>query len=174
MRFSALSRWWIGVYALGLVLGGVSTAAAQPQPVPPTYGFYYKEIRKDDRIYVFNNRRRGGAIRGLRRDGPGASPSPASGPNGETVVGDSERALQLFYFKHGLSEAVPDPIAADPAHRVGATARPGSRPTSPTSRSRTACRSRYTHEFPADDGHAAGHGGARAIRSGRSGSAARS
>jgi hypothetical protein len=31
------------------------------------------------------------------------------GPNGETVVGDSERALQLFFFKHGISEPVPEP-----------------------------------------------------------------
>ena len=34
---------------------------------------------------------------------------PGVGPNGETVVGDSERALQLFFFKHGISEAVPEP-----------------------------------------------------------------
>jgi phosphate-selective porin OprO and OprP len=34
---------------------------------------------------------------------------PGTGPNGETVVGDSERALQLFYFKHNISEAVPEP-----------------------------------------------------------------
>jgi len=35
------------IIALTLVLAGWSTAAAQ--------GMYYKEIRKDDRIYVFNN-----------------------------------------------------------------------------------------------------------------------
>ena len=62
--------------------------------------------------------------RGGRRDSrrparwAGRSRGRASGPNGETVVGDSERALQLFYFKHGISEAVPEPIAAAPAHRV--------------------------------------------------------
>ena len=34
---------------------------------------------------------------------------PGVGPNGETVVGDNERALQLFFFKHGISESVPEP-----------------------------------------------------------------
>ena len=41
---------------------------------------------------------------------------PGAGPNGETVVGDSERALQLFFFKHGISEAVPEPPA--PLQRI--------------------------------------------------------
>ena len=36
---------------------------------------------------------------------------PGVGPNGETVVGDNERALQLFFFKHGISEPVPEPPA---------------------------------------------------------------
>ena len=30
---------------------------------------------------------------------------PGVGPNGETVVGDNERAMQLYFFKHGISEA---------------------------------------------------------------------
>ena len=37
-----------------------------------------------------------------------------AGPNGETVVGDNERALQLYFFKHGISEPVPDPPAPPP------------------------------------------------------------
>jgi phosphate-selective porin OprO and OprP len=71
-------------------------------------GFYYKEIRKDGRIYVFNNaeeadrfEKSGEIVRAITR--------PSVGPNGETVIGDSERALQLFFFKHGISETVPDP-----------------------------------------------------------------
>ena len=39
---------------------------------------------------------------------------PGAGPNGETVVGDNERALQLFFFKHGISEPVPDPPPPPP------------------------------------------------------------
>ena len=75
---------------------------------------------------------------------------PGTGPNGETVVGDSERALQLFYFKHNISEAGARADAAAPAHRRGATARPGSPPTSPTSRFSNRVQGRYTQEFPDD------------------------
>ena len=35
---------------------------------------------------------------------------PGVGPKGETVVGDNERALQLYFFKHGINEAIPDPV----------------------------------------------------------------
>ena len=35
---------------------------------------------------------------------------PGVGPKGETVVGDNERAIQLYFFKHGISEVVPDPV----------------------------------------------------------------
>ena len=35
---------------------------------------------------------------------------PGAGPNGETVVGDNERAIQLYFFKHGISEPVPEPV----------------------------------------------------------------
>ncbi|HYN10974.1 MAG TPA: porin [Vicinamibacterales bacterium] len=73
-------------------------------------GFYYKEITREGRIYVFNIaaeaerfEKTGEMGRGLTR--------PGAGPNGETVVGDSERALQLFFFKHGISEVVIEPPA---------------------------------------------------------------
>jgi phosphate-selective porin OprO/OprP len=71
-------------------------------------GFYYKEIRKDDRIYVFNNAEEADRFEKSGEMGR-AITRPGVGPNGETVVGDSERALQLFFFKHGISEAVPEP-----------------------------------------------------------------
>jgi hypothetical protein len=76
-------------------------------------GFYYKEIRKDDRIYVFNV-----AANAERFEKSGETDSgitrPGAGPDGETIVADSERALQLFYFKHGISEPVPEPPATPP------------------------------------------------------------
>jgi len=72
-------------------------------------GFYYKEIARDGRIYVFNS-----AAEATRFEASGemgrALRRPGAGPNGETVVGDSERALQLFFFKHGIAEEVPDPV----------------------------------------------------------------
>src|SRR5262245_6213018 len=115
MRFSALSRWWIGICALGVILAVASPAVAQPQPVPPTFGFFYKEIKKDGRIYGFNSPEEAARFEASGELGR-AITKPGTGPNGETVVGDSERALQLFYFKHGLSEPVQDPPA--PVQRI--------------------------------------------------------
>ncbi len=99
---------WIRRHACTAALVGlvVSTAAAQ--------GLYYKEIRTDDRIYVFNLaayadhfEKTGEMKGGITRTG--------AGPSGETVVGDNERALQLFFFKHGISEPVPEPPPSPPA-----------------------------------------------------------
>ena len=111
-------------------------------------GLYYKEIRKDGRIYVFNNaeeaerfEKSGELGRALTR--------PGTGPSGETVIGDSERALQLFYFKHGISEVVPDPVV--PTQRIewrdGKT-----RITTDFAYLEISNRvmTRYTHEFPDD------------------------
>ena len=84
---------------LGLVLGG-GTALAQ--------GLYYKEVRKDDRIYVFNVAANADRFEKTGEMGVGIT-KPGVGPNGETVVGDNERALQLFFFKHGIAEPVPEP-----------------------------------------------------------------
>jgi phosphate-selective porin OprO/OprP len=71
-------------------------------------GFYYKEIEKDGRIYVFNNAARAELFEKSGEIGIGIT-KPGAGPNGETVIGDSERALQLYFFKHGIAEAVPEP-----------------------------------------------------------------
>jgi phosphate-selective porin OprO and OprP len=111
-------------------------------------GLYYKEIRKDDRIYVFNI-----AAEAERFEQSGeigrALTRPGTGPNGETVIGDSERALQLFYFKHGISEVVPEPPT--PTQRIewrdGKT-----RITTDTAYLEISNRvqTRYTHELPDD------------------------
>lgn len=93
--------------ALLAVLVGARSADAQ--------GFYYKEIRKDDRIYVFNIAEEADRFEKTGEMGRGLT-RPGVGPKGETVVGDSERALQLFFFKHGISEPVPEPPA--PLQRI--------------------------------------------------------
>jgi phosphate-selective porin len=69
---------------------------------------YYKEITKDGRIYVFNIAANAERFEKSGEAGIGIT-KPGVGPNGETVIGDNERALQLYFFKHGISEAVPDP-----------------------------------------------------------------
>jgi phosphate-selective porin OprO/OprP len=85
---------------LALVCAGFTQARAQ--------GLYYKEIRKDDRIYVFNSAEEAERFEKTGELGR-AITKLGAGPNGETVIGDSEMALQLFFFKYGIAEAVPTP-----------------------------------------------------------------
>src|SRR5262245_64819562 len=94
----AVRQFW---FAIILIVVSVPSALAQ--------GLYYKEIRKDDRIYVFNIAANADRFEKTGEMGVGIT-KLGVGPNGETVVGDNERALQLFFFKHGISEAVPDPV----------------------------------------------------------------
>ena len=63
----------------------------------------YNEVTKDGRLYVFASATRyeaftrsNGADRGRSSSGQG------HGPNGETVVFDSQDAINLYNFKHGL------------------------------------------------------------------------
>jgi phosphate-selective porin OprO/OprP len=86
---------------VGLLLAGLPAMAQ---------GLYYKEIVKDGRIYVFNVAANAERFEKSGETGVGIT-KPGVGPNGETVIGDNERALQLFFFKHGISEPVPDPPA---------------------------------------------------------------
>lgn len=92
------------------VVLGVAALLALGVPSAFAQGFYYKEIKKDDRIYVFNVAANAERFEKSGEMGVGIT-KPGVGPNGETVVGDNERALQLFFFKHGISEPVPDPVA---------------------------------------------------------------
>ena len=73
-------------------------------------GLYYKEIAKEGRIYVFNVAANAERFEKTGEVGIGIT-KPGAGPNGETVVGDNERAIQLYFFKHGISEVVPEPAA---------------------------------------------------------------
>ncbi len=84
-----------------LTIIGATPASAQ--------GFYYKEITKDGRIYVFNVAANADRFDKTGEMGVGIT-KPGVGPNGETVVGDNERALQLYFFKHGISEPVADAV----------------------------------------------------------------
>jgi hypothetical protein len=93
------------VSAVVLVLFSATAAFAQ--------GMYLKVIERDGRIYVFNIAANADRFEKSGEMGVGIT-RPGSGPNGETVVGDNERALQLYYFKMGLTEVVQDPPAPPP------------------------------------------------------------
>ena len=99
MSLRALCR---GLLAVAVLAGLSSAANAQ---------MFYNEVAKDGRIYVFANGQRfdtfektGGAELGV------AITRPGYGPNGETVVFDSEDAINLYNYKHGLpGEYFPKP-----------------------------------------------------------------
>lgn len=73
--------------------------------------FFYNEVVKDDRIYVFAIPERYDAF--TKTNGVEIGPvieRPGYGPNGETVVFDSQDAINLYNFKHGLpGESFPKP-----------------------------------------------------------------
>src|SRR5262245_63077879 len=100
MTAKAWNRRLAAVAAALLALGLTTSAWAQ--------GMFYKEITKDGRIYVFNDAKKAAAFEQSGEVGTGLT-RPGAGPNGETVVADSEQALELFFFKHGISQVVERP-----------------------------------------------------------------
>ncbi len=140
MMASFIRRGLVVATALLLGLALANGAAAQ--------GMYYKEIKKDGRIYVFNDAKKAEAFEKSGEVGTGLT-RPAAGPNGETVVADSEQALELFFFKYGIAQVVERPKS--PTQKIewrdGKT-----RITTDKAYLEVSNRVqvRYSHEFPAD------------------------
>jgi phosphate-selective porin OprO and OprP len=98
-------RCLMGAGALVLALSAVTSAFAQ--------GMFYAEETKDGRVYVFNTKANWERFKASGEVGTGLTRLNA-GPGGETVYADSETALELYYFKHGIAEKV-DRVAAPKA-----------------------------------------------------------
>jgi hypothetical protein len=65
--------------------------------------FFYNEVAKDGRIYVFAVASRYDAfVKSNGQDLGSVITRPGYGPSGETVVFDSPDAINLYNFKHGL------------------------------------------------------------------------
>jgi len=99
----------------GLSLGLALFLAALAAPSARAQGMFFQEVAKDGRIYVFNDAKRAEAFEKSGEMGSGITRLGA-GPNGETVIADSEQALDLFFFKHGIPQAVERP--APPVQRI--------------------------------------------------------
>ncbi|MBI2215264.1 MAG: hypothetical protein HYU52_16565 [Acidobacteria bacterium] len=87
----------IGRKALLALAATILALAAQ---VALAQGTFYVEEEKDGRIYVFNNMKsyemwKTGGELGVSITRPG------EGPNGETMVFDTDEAIHLYNFKHG-------------------------------------------------------------------------
>jgi hypothetical protein len=81
---------------VALLVGVLLAAGADAQT------FYYNEVTKDGRIYVFADASRYDAfVKGDEAGGPVITRA-GYGPNGETVVFDGENAINLYNYRHGL------------------------------------------------------------------------
>ena len=80
----------------GAVLVGLSLAASSW-----AQNMFYREVEKDGRIYAFAVTTSFEAFDKSGEIGKGIS-RPGYGPNGQTVVFDSEDAINLYNFKHDL------------------------------------------------------------------------
>jgi hypothetical protein len=98
--------------AVLVVLAAASFARAQAAWAP-----FYAEVPKDGRIYVFSIGQRYDAFQ--RSQGTEIGQAIARmgyGPNGETVVFDTEDAINLYNFKHDLpGEVFPKPAVSTDA-----------------------------------------------------------
>ena len=97
MHALALRRF-IGIALVGLLLLA-GTAHAQINLL------WYREVAHDGRIYVFNDPNVFKAWESSRELGKSTT-KVNYGPNGETVVFDSDAALDLYNFKHGKDSEV--------------------------------------------------------------------
>ena len=100
-----LKRWALGLVATVLVLT-VGAVSAQ--------GLWYKEVEKDGRVYVFNTSKKYEAWQKSGDMGV-AITLVGHGPNGETVVGENETAIDLYNLKHdrpAYNRPAPPPPAA--------------------------------------------------------------
>ena len=78
-------------------------------------GLFYAEETKDGRVYVFNVAANWERWKQTGETGV-AITRLGVGPGGETVVADNETALELYFFKHGITQAVERPKA--PTQRI--------------------------------------------------------
>jgi phosphate-selective porin OprO/OprP len=112
-------------------------------------GSFYREVEKDGRIYVFNNMRSYQAWEQSGEMGVGIT-LLGYGPNGETMVFDSEEAIHLYNFRHnrpGDPRPQPTPSPGPTISWSGGTTTmlfPGIAQVRISNRMQV----RYTHELP--------------------------
>jgi phosphate-selective porin len=124
-------------------------------------GSFYREVEKDGRIYVFNNQKQ---FMDWEKSGEVgvAITLLGYGPNGETMVFDSEEAIHLYNFKHNRpGDPRPQPTPTPPptvAWSNGTTTL--NFPGVAQLRINNRIQVRYTHELPDDSVTLPGTGGA--------------
>jgi len=100
MQFQQFRAAWVIAAAITTIPLISAIASAQT--------FFYNEVSKDGRIYVFAMAARYAEFAKTGRSTGPVIERPGYGPAGETVVFDSQDAVNLYNFKHGLpGEHVP-------------------------------------------------------------------
>jgi len=106
-----------------LIVAALLASSICPRPAL-AQTFFYNEVVKGGRIYVFASASRYDAF--VKSDGTDLGPvieRPGYGPGFEMVVFDSETAVNLYNFKHGLpGETFPEskepPKSEFPSHKI--------------------------------------------------------
>ncbi len=122
MRFDSkqIAKVLIGMLAILIFAGALVPRHLSAQVL------FYEEVEKDGRIYVFNTPERL-AMWKASGDMGQAITLVGRGPNGETIVGENETAIDLYNFKHNLpgyerpTAPPPPPPAPYPQVKVGGT-----------------------------------------------------
>ena len=88
----------------------------QPDPsrVPGQPPLFYREVEKEGRLYIFARRRALELWEASGEIGAQATTRVGAGPNGETLVFDSDDAITLHALRHGLPEVPLPPSGTIP------------------------------------------------------------
>src|SRR5688572_29895690 len=81
------------------VRGAVVAAVIAIASMSFAQGFFYQEVTRDGRIYVFNLMKDYESFKKTGEMGKSIT-RVGMGPDGETVVFDSDEAIHLYNFKH--------------------------------------------------------------------------
>ena len=109
MSLKALCRTALAVAAI-FALGAGAVQAQVAYTANTVTSVFYREFKKENRFFVFNNPTSAAAFEQSGETGVGIT-RIGIGPNGESVFADNETALELFLFKYNLTAEVKRPSA---------------------------------------------------------------
>lgn len=99
----SVGRTWVACAAITVAFAAISAPVLAQDT-------YYKEMTIEGRIYVFASEPAYHAYEASKELAVGTITRPGYGPNGETVVFDGPRAIELFNKKYNKTEAPPKEV----------------------------------------------------------------
>jgi hypothetical protein len=108
---------WVEADATGKLRRLYCTDQPDAGRVPGQPALFYREVEKDGRLYVFARRKTLAAWEGSGEIGNQGTTRIGEGPEGKTLVFDSDDAIALYHFRHGLEPvSLPGSIIPGPAN----------------------------------------------------------